>query len=85
MILCQLSMADAGWWANVIGIIFSGIGASMLAYDVFSFRSNYSPGTWGHPLEEGEHKKKNQALVKFALILIPIGATLQLLAIILGR
>jgi hypothetical protein len=78
-------MVDVSWWANVIGIIFSGTGASMLAYDVFSFRSNYSLGTWGYPLEEGEHKKKNQTLVKFALILIPIGAALQLLAIFLGR
>ena len=78
-------MIDVSWWTNVIGIIFSGTGASILAYDVFSFTSNYSPGTWGHPLEEGEHKKKNQNLIKFALILIPVGAAFQLLSILLGR
>ena len=78
-------MVDVSWWANVIGIIFSGTGASILAYDVFSFTSKYPLGSWGSIPEEAEHKKKNQTLVKFALILIPIGAALQLLAIFLGR
>jgi hypothetical protein len=71
------------WWVNVIGIIFSGTGAFMLAYDVFSFRPMYPSDSWGSLLEKPKHEKKNQNLVKAALIFIPLGAALQLLAIFL--
>jgi len=48
------------WWVNVIGIIFSGTGAFMLAYDVFSFRPMYPSDSWGSLLEKPKHEKKNR-------------------------
>lgn len=72
------------WWINVIGIIFSGMGAFILAYDVFSFRPKYPIGTLGQMFDEKpKHEKKNLNLIKAAMILIPLGAALQLLAIFL--
>jgi hypothetical protein len=72
------------WWANVIGIIFSGTGAFILAYDVFSFRHKYPIGSIGYMLEEKpEHEKKNLNLIKAAMVLIPLGAALQLSALFL--
>lgn len=71
------------WWANVMGIIFSGTGAFILAYDVFSFKPKYQPGSYGYLMEKPKHEKKNLNLIKVALILIPLGAALQLLAVFL--
>jgi len=69
------------WWVNVIGIIFSGTGAFMLAYDVFTFRHKNPIDTIGYILgEKPEHEKKNQYLIRAAMILIPLGAVIQLLA-----
>ena len=67
-----------------MGIIFSGTGAFILAYDVFSFRPKYPIGTLGSIFDEKpEHEKKNLNLIKVAMILIPLGAALQLLAVFL--
>jgi len=73
------------WWVNAIGIIFSGAGALLLAYDVFSFRPKYRIGTLAYIFDEKpEHEKKNQNLIKIAMILILFGALFQLLALFLN-
>ncbi len=71
---------SVSWWANFIGIIFSGTGAFILAYDIFSFKPKSQLDTLTAWAREGEHKQKNQNLIKAAMILIPLGAALQLLA-----
>lgn len=68
------------WFINVLGIILSGVGASLLAYHIFSFKSKYSPGTLGHDFDKADYEDKNETRTKIALFLIPIGAGLQLLA-----
>jgi hypothetical protein len=72
------------WWLNFIGIFLSGTGASILAYDVFSFKVNYPIGSWGEDMERAAHMNKNQKTIKAALILIPLGAICQLLAMLLS-
>jgi hypothetical protein len=72
---------SVSWWMNVLGIIFSGIGAFLLAYDIFSFRHKYPFGSIGYIFDEKpEHEKKNQNLIKAAMILVLLGAAFQLLA-----
>jgi len=72
------------WWLNLLGIVLSGTGASILAYDVFSFKRNYPVGSWGEDIDRAKHMKKNQKWMKIALILIPLGAICQLLAVLLS-
>lgn len=70
---------------NFIGLLSSGSGAFILAYDIFSFRKKYPYGTVGSIGEESRHKSKNENLIKVAMFLIPLGVVFQLLALFIDQ
>ena len=70
---------------NFIGLISSGSGAFLLAYHVFSFKGKFPGNTWIGGEEKEEHEEKNQNLIKVAMILIPLGAVFQLLALLIDQ
>jgi len=79
-ILEEIVKMSITWLINVFGIIFSGIGTFILAYDILSYRPKNPIGTLSEWDEEGDHKRKNQNLIKVAMVLILLGTGLQLLS-----
>ena len=91
---------------NFIGLLSSGFGAFILAYDIFSLNPGFEgfgfvssiyrlvlpnstrkfePGTWAEEIEKIEHEKRNENRIKAAMILIPLGAVSQLLALFIDQ
>jgi hypothetical protein len=68
------------WFVNVLGIILSGAGAFFLALSSISFKSKYEIGSWGYSADKSAYERTHEVRTKIAVIFIPIGAGLQLLA-----
>jgi hypothetical protein len=68
-------------WLNLAGITLSGLGSLVLAWEVFSLKTEYDRDSWAYDIQKATHDEKYEWLIKAAMLIILFGTILQIISV----